>query len=263
MVLEELRPWKIILENIGKDVIGSADAVLFRSREGESNIGNLVTDAMVWAHREHDIQLAMVNSGGIRASFDRGRITMGDLLNSFPFRNTFDVVVLRGDTIRKIFEHSVANMKEDGRNDAGRFLQVSGFRVTFDLSRPELTRLVLAEVVCPDCPMQWRPLQDDEVYSVVMTNYMAGGGDGFTIIPTDKIRQLQGPLDTDILKEYIGLRSPLRDQVEGRIVLKVGGPHTLHLTTPTPDYTDSMVSSASTDSRYLLWIVLLSLLILY
>jgi hypothetical protein len=36
---------------LGKDVIGSADAVLFRSREGESNIGNLVTDAMVWAHR--------------------------------------------------------------------------------------------------------------------------------------------------------------------------------------------------------------------
>jgi 2',3'-cyclic-nucleotide 2'-phosphodiesterase (5'-nucleotidase family) len=39
------------LSLIGKDVIGSADAVLFRSREGESNIGNLVTDAMVWAHR--------------------------------------------------------------------------------------------------------------------------------------------------------------------------------------------------------------------
>jgi hypothetical protein len=29
------------------------------------------------------------------------------------------------------------------------------------------------------------------VYSVVMTNYLAGGGDGFTIIPTEKIRHLQ------------------------------------------------------------------------
>lgn len=230
MILEELKPWKVILENIGKDIIGSADSVLFRSREGESNIGNLVTDAMVWAHRENDIHLAMVNSGGIRASFDRGRITMGDLLNSFPFRNTFDIVVLRGDTVRRMLEHSVANMREDGRNDAGRFLQVSGFRVTFDLSRPEMKRLVLAEVACPDCPMQWKPLHDEDLYSVVMTNYLAGGGDGFSIIPAEKIRQLQGPLDTDILKEYIRLRSPLRDQVEGRIVLKMGGSQD---TTPT------------------------------
>ena len=39
--------------------------------------------------RKDDVQLAVINSGGIRASFDRGKITMGDLLNSFPFRNTF------------------------------------------------------------------------------------------------------------------------------------------------------------------------------
>ncbi len=36
---------------------------------------------------------------------------------------------------------------------------MSGFRVVFDLSRPEMDRLVLAEVACPDCPMQWKPLQ--------------------------------------------------------------------------------------------------------
>jgi hypothetical protein len=29
-----------------------------------------------------------------RASFDRGRITIGDLLNSFPFRNTFGTAAI-------------------------------------------------------------------------------------------------------------------------------------------------------------------------
>jgi hypothetical protein len=43
--------------------------------------------------------------------------------------------------------------------DSSLLRQVSGFRVTFDLSRPELSRLVLAEVSCPDCPMQWTPLK--------------------------------------------------------------------------------------------------------
>ncbi len=31
--------------------------------------------------------------------------------------------------------------------------------MVFDLSRPEMDRLVLAEVACPDCPIQWKPLQ--------------------------------------------------------------------------------------------------------
>ena len=55
-----------------------------------------MTDAMVWAYRQSqdDISLSMINSGGIRASFDEGNITMEDLLISFPFRNTFDLVML-------------------------------------------------------------------------------------------------------------------------------------------------------------------------
>jgi len=226
LILKELKPWKLVLDKIGRDLIGAAAEVLFRSREAESNIGNLVTDAMVWAHRDKDLQLALVNSGGIRASFDRGKITMGDLLNSFPFRNTFDLVVLRGETLRKIFEHSVGHMTRNGRNTSGRFLQVSGFRLHFDLMRPEMSRLVLAEVACPDCPMQWEPLQDSREYTVVVTNYLAGGGDGFSIIPQEAIRHLQGPLDTDILKEYIKLRSPLRNKVEGRIQVKTSFPTT-------------------------------------
>ena len=43
---------------------------------------------MVWAYRAsaEPVVLAIINSGGIRASFDRGNITMEDLLISFPFR---------------------------------------------------------------------------------------------------------------------------------------------------------------------------------
>ena len=39
-------------------------------------------------------------------------------------RNTFDIVFIRGKFLREAFENSVANMGADGRNEAGRFLQV-------------------------------------------------------------------------------------------------------------------------------------------
>ena len=90
--------------------------------------GNFVTDAMVWAYRDQTgerVSLAMINSGGIKGYIDKGNITMEDLLTSFPFRNTFDVVLIKGFFLRQAFEHSVASMESDGRNEAGRFLQAN------------------------------------------------------------------------------------------------------------------------------------------
>ena len=62
-------------------------------------------------------------------------------------------------------------------------------------------------------------LEDEEVYSVIMTEYLAGGGDGFKVFSEHKERQLQGPLDTDILQEYLEAKSPVSLGVEDRISL--------------------------------------------
>ena len=93
--------------------------------------GNFVTDAMVWAYKSNQerIVLAMINSGGIKASFNKGNITMENLLMSFPFRNTYDVVMIQGKYLRQAFEHSVTNMNPDGSNEAGRFLQVRKYLI--------------------------------------------------------------------------------------------------------------------------------------
>ena len=99
-------------------------------------------------------------------------------------------------------------------------VQVSGFKLQFDLTRPTGERLVLAEVPCAECPQLYEPLSDKKIYKVAMTEYLASGGDGYSIIAKNKERQLQGPLDTDILKEYIKARSPLSNHVEERINVK-------------------------------------------
>ena len=94
--------------------------------------GNFVTDAMVWAYRNQagdPVSLALINSGGIKGFIDQGNITMENLLISFPFRNTFDVVLIKGLFLRQAFEHNVASMESDGRNEAGRFLQENIFTV--------------------------------------------------------------------------------------------------------------------------------------
>ena len=96
---------------------------------------------------------------------------------------------------------------------------MSGFQLEYDLTKPTGQRLRSVKVPCrADCEgAETTELRDEEVYSVVMTDYLAGGGDGFNVIKHKKERQLQGPLDTDIFKEYMKVMKPIETKEEGRI----------------------------------------------
>ena len=156
-ILDELKPWKEEITNFGRVLLGFSKIVLRLSREKECQVGNFMTDSMVWAYRNkraHDgskIRLALANSGSIRASFDKGNITVEDMLITFPFQNTYDLINITGKHLRQAFEHSVVSMSEDGKNDAGRFLQVKGFKLKYDLTRTPGDRLLEALVLCQDC----------------------------------------------------------------------------------------------------------------
>ena len=98
----------------------------------------------------------------------------------------------------------------------------------FDLTRPSGSRVTRILVrcgsqfgaeVCDEEAKVDMELEDEEVYSVIMTEYLAGGGDGFKVFSEHKERQLQGPLDTDILQEYLEAKSPVSLGVEDRISL--------------------------------------------
>ena len=67
---------------------------------------------------------------------------------------------------------------------------MSGFRLEYDLTRSTGERLRSVLVPCQtDCgeAQELVELVDHEVYSVVMTDYLAGGGDGFNVIKDKKI----------------------------------------------------------------------------
>lgn len=95
-------------------------------------------------------------------------------------------------------------------------MQVSGFQLRYDITKPRGDRLVLVRVLDGDTGL-YRDMVDTEVYSVIMTEFLAGGGDGYSVISENKLRQLQGPLDTDILQEYLKHVSPIQSELEDRI----------------------------------------------
>lgn len=242
-VLLEVQKWKQNLHNFSSQVIGETLVFLNGTNEEcrfrECNLGNLITDAMVestmgfsesgqWNH----VSAALMNGGGVRSSIDEttrnGSITMEDLLAVLPFGGTFDLVSLRGSTLRKMFEHSV---HRHGLG-TGEFLQVSGFRVTFDLARPVGMRVTSLRVLCTHCRVPvFETVRDDQVYKVMMPSFIAAGGDGFSVVRDERLKYNSGDLDVSVVSEFVAQRRSVRAAVEGRIVF-VNSAHLSRLLSP-------------------------------
>merc|ERR1712048_1248697 len=162
----------------------------------------------------------MANSGGIRAPFEEGNITQADLLATFPFQNTFDLITIAGKYIREAFENSVSHMTRYGEDGEGRFLQASGFKVVYDVRKPVGQRVTSLKVVCENCKEGYVDLQDSQQYNVVTSNFMASGGDNYGMITENLIKQTIGALDTDVMRSELEHHSPVTAALGGRIVIK-------------------------------------------
>ncbi|XP_037541930.1 5'-nucleotidase [Nematolebias whitei] len=228
-VLAEVTEWKQNLSSYSAQVVGQTLVFLNGSRMAcrsqECNLGNLICDAMLDnfirssdGERWNQVSACIMNGGGIRSSIDErnqnGSITMEDLIAVLPFGGTFDLVQLDGSTLRKVFEHSVHRY---GTNH-GEFLQVSGFHVEYDVSRPTGHRVKSLGVLCTKCRVPvYEAVRDREVYSVVMPSYLVTGGDGFSMIQNEFRKHDSGDLDISVVSQYISRRRSIYPAVEGRI----------------------------------------------
>ncbi|KAK7493119.1 hypothetical protein BaRGS_00015640 [Batillaria attramentaria] len=228
----ELQPWKIGVEADTQKVVGrtlvNLNGSRFVCRVRECNLGNLVADSMVHKNLRYpeegkwnDVSIALMNSGGIRDSIERGKITIANVVGVLPFQNTVDAIKIKGEHLRAALEHSVAKYDPCVRSDLfGGFLQVSGLRVQYDVRKPVGQRVVSVHALCTDCLIpEFRPLDDSATYKIIVQSFIAGGGDGYKVFRDNAIStDLLGDLDSDVLIEYIKKASPITQGLEGRIV---------------------------------------------
>ena len=129
-------------------VIGTSpvelDGVWEHIRIGQTNLGNVITDAYLLAT---GADIAFENAGGIRASIAAGTVTYGDVINVSPYGNYVVTKKLTGAQIKEMLESSLTIQKncivanDSGEwdawpNDSGSYLQVGGIIVRFDPAQP-------------------------------------------------------------------------------------------------------------------------------
>src|SRR5690606_8748887 len=115
--------------------------------------------------------MALVNAGSIRDSIAAGVITMQNVYAVLPFENTLVGLRVTGRQVRQALEHGLLGYPMAW----GGFLQVSGLRFTFDPAAPPGSRL--REVYVGD-----EPLDDEREYALATNDFMATGGDGYTML---------------------------------------------------------------------------------
>ena len=187
-----------------KETIGEAAVDLVaerpRVRFSETNWGDLVAD-VVRAHTGADI--ALVNSGALRASIYKGPITLEDIYRALPFTNNIEVLSLTGETLRAVLSRAVSGSRTD---EDGGFLQVSGLR--FHIGGTSPTDILVGDAR--------RPLAGGAVYRVAMPDFLASGGDQYPMLKGQPHLGTGLPL-RDIVVEYIRRKSRIAPSVDGRI----------------------------------------------
>ena len=210
------------------------------NRDSETNLGDLITDAMLWKIRTQatisvpaENVVAITNGGGIRATVKAGDVTKKDINTVLPFGNTLAVVYVTGAELLEALEASTYCTPES----IGGFPQVAGmqFKVatyeTYDKndeSYPNSTyygpktinRVSIGSINGKD-------FDPEATYAVITNNFVAGGGDTYYAFAAATNQFDTGlPLD-EVVMEYItkelkGVIGETYAEPAGRIVVDQG-----------------------------------------
>ena len=156
------------------------------NRTQETNLGDLITDALVWGAEQQGetVDAAITNGGGIRATIEAGDITKKDINTVLPFGNTLSIIKITGSELLEVLEASTFCTPEA----IGGFPQVSGIEFTVDTTKAydsdaeypgttyfapkSINRVTIQSVGGKD-------FDPAATYTIATNDFMASGGDTY------------------------------------------------------------------------------------
>ncbi|GGL04163.1 bifunctional metallophosphatase/5'-nucleotidase [Deinococcus radiotolerans] len=189
------------------------------ARNTESALGDVIADALVYTTQAQGSQIGLMNPGGIRADLPDATaikagnaVNFGDVFAVHPFGNTTTVLTLTGQQIKDLLEQQWSGANAS----AVKLLQVSAdFSYKYTLSNPDGQRVNIADIT-----FKGAPISATATYRVATNNFLAAGGDNFTVFKNaTNVVQLPGLSDTDVLSTYLKAFGPnLKNVVQNRII---------------------------------------------
>ncbi|HEX2625106.1 MAG TPA: 5'-nucleotidase C-terminal domain-containing protein [Sphingomicrobium sp.] len=148
-------------------------------------------------------QLALMNTGGSRTDLvpgPDGVVTYGKIFAMQPFANSVVTLTLTGAELKQLLEQQF----DSGSNSAARpnyLMPSANFRFEFDRSRPAGQRIL-------SMTLNGKAIDPARDYRVAVNNFMAAGGDNFTVLEKGR-NPVDGGLDLDATEAYLRTNPPL------------------------------------------------------
>ncbi len=200
-------------------LIGTAPVALTTTQPphgGESSLGDIIADAQLWATsgagwtNGAPAQLSFMNSGGIRAAINAGPITYGEAFSVQPFANVLVTMDMTGQDIQDLI-----NQQFSGGNG---MLQIPS---TLTYTRTGNRALVNgidtpAGDTASNIMVGGQPLNLAATYRVTVNNFLADGGDGYSVFRRGTNRYV-GEIDLDAFARYVEMLGTVNPGPQNRI----------------------------------------------
>lgn len=182
-------------------VIGRAEEPL-RAYRPESPLSNFSADvyrqtASEWLGEE--VNIGIVNIGGLRTEISEGDVTVGNIFKIMPFENELVILWLTGDKLAALCD-VIAQVKGEG---------VSGIQMG------------IKDEKAVNVKINGQPIDRSKTYTIATNDYLAGGNDKLVQLAQYAKREDTGLKVRDVLINYVKKENvagrALKAQIEGRI----------------------------------------------
>lgn len=146
-------------------------------------LGEVAADAMK-SYVKADA--AFMNTGGLRKTIKRGAVTRGDIFEALPFQNYVGILSLSGGDILQLIDLSE---KKATPEHVGPYLVWAGL----DYKKNDGTY---------DVSLNGKPLESNKIYKVATVDFIANGGDGYTMLKSKEFRT-SGKILRDVVEKYM------------------------------------------------------------
>lgn len=201
-----IKPYR---EHVEKDL----DSVLsyavntYSKTDGEFNtaIGNLMADAVyeeanpIFKNRTgHDIDIVLLNHGGIRSIISKGNVTTKTAYEVMPFENAVVVVELKGQQVLEMINYLAK---------AKRAHPISGIKLILDKDFKVKLATIKSE-----------PIDMNKTYFVATNDYLYLGGDNMSFLKTnDSLYNLDYKIK-NVLIDYFNKKDTLNPKIDDRFI---------------------------------------------
>ncbi|MDO5296597.1 MAG: bifunctional UDP-sugar hydrolase/5'-nucleotidase [bacterium] len=190
----KIRPqMEVVVGELGGELLKKCAA-----GEADSSLGNAMCEALR-VKTESDI--AVYNYGGIRVdSMSAGKVTRGAVYQFLPFDDQVCRMEIQGKYIQELLDQAAKS--EHGP------LQTAGITCKFDKSKK----------IATDVKIGGQPLDPAKTYILATTEFLCGGGDGFSALSKGKIID-RYDFTRDVFIDYLDDFKVLEVPATGNIVI--------------------------------------------